>query len=46
MERKGNGRRRGNKAVWPYMRSSLIQTEKEERLVLQNAKNIQNGQSV
>ena len=28
MESEGKGIRRGNKAVWPYMHSCLIQTKK------------------
>ena len=31
MERKGKGRRRENKAVWPYIHSHLTQTKKRKR---------------
>ena len=55
MESEGKGIRRGNKAVWPYMHSCLIQTKKikikikkkkereRQRLVLQNIKTSKTG---
>ena len=44
--RKEKGRRRGNKTVWTYMHSCLIQAIKEKGPVVQNIESIQNRQSV
>ena len=46
MKRKGKGRRRGNKAVWPYIHSRLIQTKKEKRLMMQDIQDRQLVQMV
>ena len=46
--REEKGRRRGNKAVWPYIRSRLIQTKKRkhEKQVIMQTVQTANGSAV